>query len=401
MPRKRLFSLLAILTLLISLTIAVPIAQGDGDGPEGFSVPEKQEQPYPNLGSQLNQLVASVEVGQLSANQAAADSPIHSGGSVAVTIHLSGNVDDVVRFLEDNGGDPRNVGEDYIEAYVPVTLLGQLSQQPGVTRVWEIVPPQPSQLSQRVIGNGPVVHGSQAWNAAGYSGQGVKVGIIDGFFGFSDLRGIEVPSSVVVRCYTGIGEFTSELSDCDQEPEATSPWPECLDAYQRRAERGAAHGTIVAESLIDIAPGVTLYIANPGSRGDMQDTVDWMASQGVQVINFSAGWTFDGPGDGTSPDSVSPLNTVDWAVSNDILWVNSAGNAAEETWFGGYSNPDGDRAIGFGGINDEIIDMTWRACSTFRVQLRWEDSWAGANTDLDLYIVHRPTGEVIFSSTDL
>ena len=54
---------------------------------------------------------------------------------MAVTIHLSGNMDDVVQFLEDNGGDPRNVGEDYIEAYVPVALLGQLSEQPGVTRV--------------------------------------------------------------------------------------------------------------------------------------------------------------------------------------------------------------------------------------------------------------------------
>ena len=54
---------------------------------------------------------------------------------VAVSIYLSGHVDDVVAFLEDNGGDPRNVGEDYIEAYVPVGLLGELSEQPGVLRV--------------------------------------------------------------------------------------------------------------------------------------------------------------------------------------------------------------------------------------------------------------------------
>ena len=55
--------------------------------------------------------------------------------AVAVTIYLSGNVDEVVRFLEDNGGSPRNVGEDYIEAYVPLTLLGPVSEQPGVIRV--------------------------------------------------------------------------------------------------------------------------------------------------------------------------------------------------------------------------------------------------------------------------
>ena len=38
-------------------------------------------------------------------------------------------------FLESRGISPRNVGEDYIEAYVPVTLLGQASEQPGVLRV--------------------------------------------------------------------------------------------------------------------------------------------------------------------------------------------------------------------------------------------------------------------------
>ena len=86
--------------------------------------PKKPDLKYPNLGSHLNQLVASVEEGRATAQQAAEGASIHSGESIAVTIHLSANVDDVVRFLEDNGGDPRNVGEDYIEAYVPVALLG-------------------------------------------------------------------------------------------------------------------------------------------------------------------------------------------------------------------------------------------------------------------------------------
>ena len=60
-----------------------------------------------------------------------------------MTIYLSGHVDAVVSFLEANGGSPRNVGTDYIEAYVPVSLLGQTSQQPGVVRIREIIPPPP------------------------------------------------------------------------------------------------------------------------------------------------------------------------------------------------------------------------------------------------------------------
>ena len=182
MPSKRPLILLLVFILTISLAAAVPIAYGDGGGgPEDFSMPEKEEQAYPNLGSHLNQVVASVESGARTTQQAATDSPIHSGGSVAVTIWLSGNVDDVVAFLEDNGGDPRNVGEDYIEAYVPVTLLGQLSQQPGVLRVREIIPPQPKYGN--ITSQGVAAHLATAWHDVGYRGQGVKVGIIDGGFG--------------------------------------------------------------------------------------------------------------------------------------------------------------------------------------------------------------------------
>ena len=116
------------------------------------TLPEKPELKYPNLGSSLDHMVASVEEGGLSAKEAAEDAPVHQEASVAVTIYLSGNVDEVVKFLEDNGGSTRNVGEDYIEAYVPVSLLGQVSEQPGVIRVREIAPPEPAQSRRLITG---------------------------------------------------------------------------------------------------------------------------------------------------------------------------------------------------------------------------------------------------------
>ena len=405
----RFLAMAILIALAVTLAVALPGVSADGgeDGKrDDYShdqappIPDKGELNYPNLGSHLDQLLTSVEEGQATSLDAAGYTPVHSGASVAVTIYLSGNVDDVVTFLEENGGDPRNVGEDYIEAYVPVTLLGQLSQQPGVVRVREIVPPQPTQLTQQITGHGPAVHGSQAWNQAGYSGQGVKVGIIDtGFTGFDSLRGTELPTTVVARCYTDVGVFTQDLADCEAAPNVTKVRPpQCLDYVRRRAASGDSHGTIVAESLIDIAPGVELYIANPNSPGDLQATAAWMASQGVSVINHSVGWTFDGPGDGTSPISASPLNTVDLAVASDVTWVNSAGNSADDTWLGGYSDPDGDTALGFGGQNDEVMDIFVGACQSYRVQLRWEDNWDGASTDLDLHLANRRTGETLFSS---
>ena len=122
----------------------VPQTAGNGSDDQVQFTPEKTELKYPNLGSHLNQLVTIVEAGLITPEKAAEGTSIHQEESVAVTIRLSGNVYDVVQFLENNGGDPRNVGEDYIEAYVPVTLLGPLSEQPGVLRVREIIPPEGS-----------------------------------------------------------------------------------------------------------------------------------------------------------------------------------------------------------------------------------------------------------------
>ena len=143
MPYKTYFrsvatAILFVLVITLAATMSIVSAAGDDDP---VILPEKTELTYPNLGSALDQLVASVEEGQATAQDAAEGASIFQGGSVAVTIYLSGNVDDVVAFLEENGGDPRDVGEDYIEAYVPVTLLGQASEQPGVLRVRAIIPP--------------------------------------------------------------------------------------------------------------------------------------------------------------------------------------------------------------------------------------------------------------------
>ncbi len=120
-----------------------PAAKAGGDENQVLHIPKKTQMKYPKLGSSLNQLATRVEKGEATAEEAAGETPMHREESVAVTIYLSGNVDDVVAFLEGNGGDPRNVGEDYIEAYVPVSVLGPVSEQPGVLRVRAIAPPEP------------------------------------------------------------------------------------------------------------------------------------------------------------------------------------------------------------------------------------------------------------------
>ena len=383
--------IIALVTLAITLGVATPNVYGDGDDSPP-TLPEKTELKYPNLGSNLDQLAASALKGKTSAREAAEDAPARPEASVAVTIYLSGNLDDVVKFLEENGGSPRNVGEDYIEAHVPVSLLGLVSEQPGVIRLREIVPPTTTQLvppqlpqiAQQVAGHGPPVHGSSAWNQAGLRGQGIKVGVIDlpfGFNGFSRLMGNELPSTVQARCYTSLGKFTQFLASCEN------------------SILGSNHGTLVAEALIDIAPEVSLYIATPRSLGDLQTTTDWMVSQGVSVIVHSITHEYDGPGDGTSPFSNSPLRAIDRAVAGGSVWVNSAGNDGQNTWFGPPINSDGDTWIDFNG-SDEGIDIQLEAGDEIRVQLRWEDSWGRATSDFDLFVYDHATKVIVASSFD-
>lgn len=363
----------------------VPAQQDDNDE-EGVDLPPMVKVPpkHPNLDSNLNRLVEEAETG---AQQDAGQQPntTHSaGGGVApasdpvlVTFYIEPEQVAAVRqFLEDNDVFVRNVGEDWIEAHVPPALLPAASERPGVQRVDTVILPEPQSLG-RVVSQGVELHQADSWHRMGYRGQGVKVGVIDtGFQGFSQMQGGELPRSVTARCYFEDRAPSSRLVDCEQAP--------C-------AGKVCVHGTAVAETVVDVAPEVELYVANPMSKGDLRDAADWMAEQGVQVINMSLGWTVDGPGDGTSPSDVSPLNTIDAAVSGGITWVNAGGNSAQNVWYGTFSDTDGDGWHNFtprDGGNTFFLpfDPDSPQRSTVTAFMRWDDNWGGADCDLDLHL---------------
>ena len=151
-----------------------PYDSGDQDIPP---LEDKLNPPqYPNMDSNLNRIVEQVQSGQFTAQAAAADAPVHSGASVAVTLHITeGHVDAITAYLTGNGASPRNTGVDYIEAYVLVSLLADASLQEGVISIRTIIPPQPAQGA--VVSEGFWVHGVSSWRQAGYRGKGVKIGI--------------------------------------------------------------------------------------------------------------------------------------------------------------------------------------------------------------------------------
>ena len=200
---------------------------------------------------------------------------------------------------------------------------------------------------------GVKAHSAPPWHQDGFNGQGVKIGLIDfGFQGVTSLLGNELPTMATVRCYTSIGRSTQNIADC---------------------ENGGDHGTVSAESVMDMAPGASLYLANPTTYADIHDAVDWMVGQEVSVIYYPFIDQFEGPGDGTTPFTFGILNAVDSAVDGGAVWVNPAGNYGRRSWFGEPRwSPNGFHE--FQGA-DVFNTMNLLAGDEIVLELRWEDSW--------------------------
>jgi hypothetical protein len=161
---------------------------------------------------------------------------------------------------------------------------------------------------------------------------------------------------------------------------------------------GSRHGTAVAEAVVDVAPGATIYLGVPFSSLDMMDIVQWMISEGVTIINHSAGWWWDGPGDGSSPFADSPLAAVDLAVAAGVTWVNASGNNALSNWYGAYSDTNGNQLHEFSpGLDANGLVASENNVIT--VEVRWDGSWNGASSDLDLFVTDS-AGNVVDASID-
>ena len=286
-------------------------------------------------------------------------------------------------FLAARNAFPHDIksGESWFYAGVPVAIMDDLYSHEGVVYIdryplyrTEIEEPSSSFVSgtSQVTSarqQGARAHGALAWHP-GNTGQNVRVGIIDtGFIGFTAQMGKELPASVHYSCYNPMTGVSSTGSGT---PDAAT----CAITTD--------HGTMVAEAIYDVAPGAILYISND----NIDEASDWMTDNGVEVINHprSTGW--DGPGDGTSKKARSSLNAVKKAVSDGALWVNSAGNYAETSWF--KRNVQVNRTTSGTFVRfsdtDDCNDVSLKAGREYDFQLRWKGIWDGSNDDLSVQV---------------
>jgi subtilisin family serine protease len=241
-----------------------------------------------------------------------------------------------------------------------------LSAQPPIDRaalrsVWQ-------QTDNTIVSEGVFTIDADRWHAAGFTGRGVRVGILDqGFDGYRDLLGDELPEPVTAQ------SFVSGVA-----PDAT----------------GENHGTAVAEIVHDVAPGAELFLAYyDGGDVSMGNAVDWLLEQDVDIISHSAGG-LAGPMDGSGRDA----ELVDRAASQGVLWVNSAGNSAAEHLRVEFADSDAD---GFHDFNRSSSLLAFRPApdQTTQIVLNWDD-WPRAEQDYDLYLLDGD-GVVLASSRNV
>jgi len=238
--------------------------------------------------------------------------------------------------------------KNLIQAQVPVSMLNAIADLPFVNNIH-----RPEKYRTFVTSEGAAAINATVLHNNGINGSGVKIAVLDlGFQDYQSKLQTELPSNVVVKSFTANRDITGG---------------------------GEVHGTAVAETVHDIAPGASLYLVNFATDLEQNSAVNWLISQNVDIISCSTGKLL-GPKDGTDyADGI-----VKKATDAGILWVNSAGNEAEEHWMGTFYDPDLNGFHNFAD-GDETQDIFATQGSTIEVDLDWDD-WPYSNQDYDLYL---------------
>ena len=244
------------------------------------------------------------------------------------------------------GGRVERSAAGLVQALVTPRAETALAGKAGVDRVR----PPYAQIQTAVSGEEVGVALAAAWHEKGFTGKGVKVAVIDGGFkGLADRQASgDLPANVVTQDFCG-GQLLGEED----------------------------HGTAVAEIVHEMAPDAELYLACVGTEVDLAAAEAWAKSQGVTVINHSAGW--EGP---YRDDGGGPIGAVVAdARASGILWVNSAGNEAMTHWSGSYT-PNGNWEMWSpnGDLGNSFIWPNGMEICGF---LKW-DEWPSGISDFDL-----------------
>lgn len=251
---------------------------------------------------------------------------------------------------------------EQIEAESPDLILERLSSLEHIIALR--LPQKLTVQAGGTVGQGVAVTLADQWHAGGITGRGVKVGVLDlGFAGYEELQGTELPATVTTATFGNPAQFGIQV-----------------------------HGTAVAEIIHEMAPESELFLAYfDGNLTTFAEAVDWLLSQQVDIISNSTSISGISPMDGSG--FIAGL--ADKAHAAGVLWVNAAGNRADEHYRGRFNDTDGDALHEFV-PGSSGLPFTMKAGTATNLILTWND-WAVADQDYDL-ILYDNSGNLLAKS---
>ena len=293
---------------------------------------------------------------------------VDGAGRVQVYVSVSDTTESTLAVLRRHGLDLEIVNADLgiVQGWLPVDALEGLAQEPVVTR---IRPPSYGRTNQHrgqprtgpVDGEGDAIHRCDQARALGFTGAGVKVGVIsDGADGLADSQASGNLGPVQVLT-PGSGD----------------------------------EGTAMLEIIADCAPGATPAFSAGLTTLAFINSVNALRAAGAQIIVDDLGF----PGEPYFQDGAIALN--DRAAGTTALRISSAGNDA----LGHYQapfNPGIVDAAGtrhdFGG-GDTRMRFRFPGGSKALIVLQWGNPFGAATDDYDLF-VFQPNSNTLIGLSD-
>lgn len=174
------------------------------------------------------------------------------------------------------------------------------------------------EFSPAMFNSAPHIGADKAWET-GYTGEGIKVAVID--------TGVDYTHPDLQHAF---GSYKGwDLVDNDSEPQET---PNGDPRGEATTHGSHVAGTVAANGLIKgVAPDATLLayrVLGPGGRGSTENVIaaiEKAVQDGADVMNLSLGNSLNDPDYATSI-------SLDWAMAEGVVAVTSNGNSGPENW---------------------------------------------------------------------
>ena len=236
-------------------------------------------------------------------------------------------------------------------AWVDINSLTDLAALDDVQSVREVMAPVVHTGS--VLSQGDAMHNTDdVRSQIGANGTGVKIGII------SD----------------GVDHLANAVASGDL--------PAGVTVLSNSV--GGDEGTAMLEIVHDLAPGAQLYFHDCGSNTiAFNSAIDDLVAAGCDIVCDDIGWI-------TQPfyeDGTIASHVADVIDDEGILYVSSAGNAAEDHYQGNYRDISGwhDFSNGTDGTYTDLYAKIPYGGSII-VILQWKEAFGSAANDYDLYL---------------